>query len=78
VVKHQNKTFKIMAWVVTDKNGDKWLFDKKPERSKTGWLNENASIALGEVFPFTELPSFIEQQEWKDAPLQVKISIVKK
>ena len=67
-----------MAWVVTDKGGSKWLFDKKPERAKTGWLNGGTRIELGKVFPFTELPSFIEQQEWKDTPLQVKISIVKK
>ena len=67
-----------MAWIVTDKGGSKWLFDKKPERTKTGWLNGGASIELGKVFPFIELPSFIEQQEWKDAPLQVKISMVKK
>lgn len=67
-----------MAWIVTDKGGSKWLFDKKPERDKTWWLNGGASIELGKVFPFTELPSFIEQQKWKDTPLQVKISIVKK
>ena len=67
-----------MAWIVTDIDENKWLFDKKPERVKTGWLNGGASIELGKVFPFTELPSFIEQQKWKDAPLQVKISIVKK
>lgn len=67
-----------MAWIVTDIDENKWLFDKKPERVKTGWLNRGASIVLGKVFPFTELPSFIEQQKWKDAPLQVKISIVKK
>ena len=67
-----------MAWVVTYKDGSKRLFDKKPERVKTGWLNGGTSIELGKIFPFTELPSFIEHQEWKDTPLQVKISIVKK
>ena len=67
-----------MAWIVTDIDENKWLFDKKPERVKTGWLNGGAHIVLGKVFPFTELPSFIEQQKWKDSPLQVKISIVKK
>ena len=67
-----------MAWVVTDKDGSKWLFDKKPEKTKTGWLNGGDSIELGKVFPFIELPSFIEQQEWKDSPLQVKILMVKK
>ena len=67
-----------MAWIVTDINENKWLFDKKPERVKTGWLNGGTSIELGKMFPFTELPSFIEHQEWKDTLLQVKISIVKK
>ena len=67
-----------MAWIVTDIDENKWLFDKKPERVKTGWLNGGTSIELGKIFPFTELPFFIEQQEWKDTPLQVKISIVKK
>ena len=67
-----------MAWIVTDIDENKWLFDKKPERVKTGWLNGGTSIELGKMFPFTELPSFIEHQEWKDTPLQVKISIVKK
>ena len=67
-----------MAWVVTDKDGSKWLFNKKPERTKTEWLYGGDGIELGKVFPFIELPSFIEQQKWKDTPLQVKISIVKK
>ena len=65
-------------WLVADKEESKCLFDKKPERTKTGWVNGGASIELGKTFPFTELPSFVEQQKWKDAPLQVKISIVKK
>ena len=65
-------------WLVADKEESKRLFDKKPERTKTGWVNGGASIELGKTFPFTELPSFVEQQKWKDAPLQVKISIVKK
>lgn len=65
-------------WLVADKEESKWLFDKKPERTKIGWVNGGASIELGKTFPFTELPSFVEQQKWKDAPLQVKISMVKK
>ena len=40
-----------MAWVVTYKDGSKRLFDKKPERVKTGWLNGGTSIELGNIFP---------------------------
>jgi hypothetical protein len=32
---------------------------------------------LGE-FPLTDLPAFIQQQQWKDAPIQVKFEIKKK
>ena len=65
-----------MAWVVTYKDGSKRLFDKKPERVKTGWLNGGTSIELGKIFPFTELPSFIEQKEWKAAPFVVFLSSI--
>ena len=41
-----------MAWVVTDKDGSKWLFNKKPERTKTEWLYGGDGIELGKVFPF--------------------------
>jgi hypothetical protein len=29
-------------------------------------------------FPLEHVPSFAEQQQWKDAPLQIKLSMVKK
>lgn len=64
-------------WVVTAKDETKWLFDSKPERGKFGWLNGGASVELGK-FPLNELPSFVQQQQWKDAPIQVKFEIKKK
>ena len=65
-------------WIVTDQANEKLMFESKPDRVKTGWVNGGTFIRIGNAFPFTELPSFIQQQQWKDAPIQVKLSIVKK
>lgn len=68
-----------MAWLVTDKCGDKWLFENKPFRDGDVWLCYRGATCGLDVFPFKDsLPSFVEQQQWKDAPLQVKIKIEKK
>lgn len=66
-------------WVTTDTYGDKLIWEKKPERAKNGkeWINGGAVGRLGE-FPLTDIPSFIQAQEWKDAPIQVKFEIKKK
>lgn len=67
-------------WVATDQDGTKTLFEKKPVRDGKGWDVDymgGKACKLGE-FPFLELPSFIQQQQWKDAPLQVKLKIEKK
>lgn len=66
-------------WVVTNKDGSKWLYEKKPERDNKEWYAEGmATLLSGAAFPFNNLPSFVEQQQWKDAPIQVKFEIKKK
>ena len=66
-------------WIVTNKDGSKWLYERKPERSTKEWFAEGMATQIsGSCFPFNELPSFIEQQQWKDAPIQVKFEIKKK
>ena len=44
-------------WVTTDKNGDKFIFDKKPERLENVWDSDCDSDDLdklvSEVFPKT-------------------------
>jgi len=64
-------------WVVTDRSDEKLMFESKPDRVKTGWVNGGAFIRIGTAFPFNTLPSFIQQQQWKDAPIQVKLNISK-
>ena len=68
-------------WVTTDQDGTKSLFEKKPTRDGNVWdvdsSNPGEACQL-DVFPFNELPSFIQQQQWKDAPIQVKFEIKKK
>lgn len=65
-------------FVATDQNGDKWLFEKKPERNGKQWDSDEGYASLDE-FPFKDnIPSFIQQQEWKDTPIQVKFEIKKK
>ena len=68
-------------WVTTEHDGIKFLWERKPERSTKGegggWINGGQVVCLNH-YPFSELPSFIQQQKWKDAPIQVKVSIVKK
>lgn len=66
-------------WVATNKDGSKWLYEKKPERDNKEWYAEGmATLLSGAAFPFNNLPSFVEQQQWKDAPIQVKFEIKKK
>lgn len=65
-------------WITTDKDGDKFIFDKKPERLENVWDSDCDSLSLDQ-FPFKDnLPSFIQQQQWKDAPIQIKFEIKKK
>jgi hypothetical protein len=66
-------------WVVTDSDNEKWLFENKPIRSGMVWTNTGGGALPLNDFPFKDhLPSFIQQQQWKDAPLQIKLSMVKK
>lgn len=66
-------------WVTTDTFGDRFLWEKKPERSinRKHWISGGRVVKIGEDFPFENLPSFIQQQQWKDAPIQVKLNISK-
>ena len=64
-------------WITTDPSGEKILWELKPDRIKNGWVNGGAFVRLGK-FPFTDLPSFVDLQQWKDAPLQVKFEIKKR
>lgn len=64
-------------WLATDKDGTRWAFKKKPERGKAEWKSDGESAIIG-IFPLDEVPSFVEQQQWKDAPLQVKFEMKKK
>lgn len=65
-------------WVATDSDNDKWLFEDKPVRVGDVWNNQGNACSLDD-FPFKDhLPSFIQQQQWKDAPIQVKFEIKKK
>lgn len=66
-------------WVATDQNGDKWLFEKKPERTGKEWNSDDGDAKSLDEFPYKDnLPSFVQQQEWKDAPIQVKFELKKK
>ena len=65
-------------WIATDQDGEQYIFEDKPVRDGKVWTNNGDSRSL-KIFPFRDnLPSFIQQQQWKDAPIQVKVSIVKK
>ena len=65
-------------WIATDKCGDKWIFENKPERDCTMWTGKGHTCGL-DIFPFKDnIPSFVQQQQWKDAPIQIKLEIKKK
>lgn len=68
-------------WVVTDKATNiKWLSKNKPIRQERRgiWDFSDGEFQMLGKFPFEELPSFIKEQQWKDAPIQVKFEIKKK
>lgn len=64
-------------WIVSDKDDTKWLCETKPTREKNSWSDKGKCIMLGE-FPFNNTPSFVNQIEWKDTPIQVKFELKKK
>lgn len=67
-------------WVARDKDGSLYIGDHKPIRGNKGmWLwNQDKNSILMEGFPFDEVPNFVKELEWKDAPIQVKFEIKKK
>ena len=64
-------------WIATDQCGDKWLFKDKPTREGRAWASQGEAYSLNGFFKDL-VPSFVEQQQWKDAPIQVKFEIKKK
>lgn len=61
-------------WVVTNKDESKWLYEKKPERNNKEWYSEGmAALLSGAVFPFNDLPSFINNNNGK--MLQFKLNL---
>ena len=83
IIKALNKTVSsnkiriLIMWIVSDKDDTKWLCETKPTREKNSWSDKGKCIMLGE-FPFNNTPSFVNQIEWKDTPLQVKFELKKK
>ena len=64
-------------WIARDKDGTLLLFEKKPGRAKDRWEWQERFFIIG-TFPLVDVPSFVNQLEWKDAPLQIKLSMTKK
>jgi hypothetical protein len=68
-------------WIVTDKTtNNKWLSKNKPVRQERRgiWDFPDGEFQILDKFPFEELPAFIKDQQWKDAPIQIKFEIKKK
>jgi hypothetical protein len=65
-------------WITTDPSGVKTLWKSKPNRIKNGWIGDGDFMIISEGFPFDDFPSFVQLQEWKDAPIQVKFEIKKR
>jgi hypothetical protein len=64
-------------WLVRNIDGVLLLYQNKPTRAKDGWSGGGLCFVVGD-FPLEHVPSYAEQLKWKDAPLQVKLSMVKK
>jgi hypothetical protein len=64
-------------WIVRNTDGVLLLYQNKPIRARDGWSGGGACFVVGD-FPLEHVPSFAEQQQWKDAPIQVKFEIKKK
>ena len=64
-------------WLVRSFDGALILYQNKPTRARNCWIGGGSSFVVGE-FPLEHVPAYAEQQEWKDAPLQIKLSMVKK
>lgn len=62
----------IKAWVATDKYGDIFIYENKPEREEFAWYSNSGRF------------EFIEQRylpfpapTWEDEPVQVELTIRK-
>lgn len=64
-------------WLVRNPSGVLILYQNKPTRAKDGWFDGGLHFVIGD-FPIEHVPSFAEQLQWKDAPLQIKFEIKKK
>lgn len=64
-------------WLVRNTFGELILYQNKPTRTRSGWAGGGLYFVIGD-FPFEHVPSFAEQLQWKDAPMQVKFEIKKK
>lgn len=70
-----------MAWIAVNKNGDKILFENKPERNENKGCWEVAyDKVLDKPSGYIELPKgFINwprrKLTWKDEPLEIKVEI---
>ena len=64
-------------WLVRNIDDTLILYQNKPVRTKKGWEEGGKYFIVGE-FPLENVPAFIEQQEWKAAPLQIKFEIKNK
>lgn len=64
-------------WLVRNIDGVLLLYQNKPTRARDGWSGGGLCFVVGD-FPLEHVPSFAEQQQWKDAPLQIKLLMVKK
>lgn len=68
-------------WVARDYDGSLYIGKDKPIRGTRKmwlWKDQPSQSILMEGFPFEDLPNFIKELEWKDAPIQVKFKIEKK
>ena len=64
-------------WLVRNIDNTLILYQNKPVRTKKDWEEGGKYFIIGE-FPLENVPAFMEQQQWKDAPLQIKFEIKKK
>jgi hypothetical protein len=64
-------------WLVRNIDGVLLLYQNKPTRARDGWSGGGLCFVVGD-FPLEHVPSYAEQQQRKDAPLQVKLEMKKR
>ena len=68
----------VKGWVVTDKDGYSAVYEKKPHRGKTNWIDGDARTYEQCSFICDLDSRYFDVPSWEDEPVEVEIVVRQK